>query len=97
MNSSLSWAVFVSLNASEEQSDSQSISQENEDPPHPLLAGDLVRDDIYTFIMSTEAEIKDKGKSDWLAKSLVLVQTSWFVMQCIAQAIERLLSLISKS
>ena len=75
---------------SEEQSDSQSISQENEDPLHPLLAGDLVRDDIYTFIMSTEAEIKDKGKSDCLAKSLVLVQTSWFMIQCIARAIERL-------
>ena len=75
---------------SEEQSDSQSISQENEDPLHPLLAGDLVHDDIYTFIMSTEAEIKDKGKSDWLAKSLVPVQTPWFVMKCIARAIERL-------
>ena len=40
--------------------------------------------------MLTEAEIKDKGKSDWLAKSLVLLQTSWFMMQCIAQAIEHL-------
>ena len=49
---------------SEEQSDSQSISQENEDPLHPLPAGDLVCNDIYTFIMSTKAEIKDKGKSD---------------------------------
>ena len=75
---------------SEEQSDSQNISQENDDPLHPLLVGDLVRDDIYTFTMPTEAEIKDKGKSDWLAKSLVLLQTSWFVMQCIARAIEHL-------
>ena len=33
-------------------------------------------------------QIKDKGKSDWLAKPLVLLQTSWFVMQCIARAIE---------
>jgi len=40
--------------------------------------------------MPTEVEIKDEGKSDWLAKSLVLVQTSWFVMQCIARAVERL-------
>ena len=75
---------------SEEQSDSQNISQENDDPLHPLLVGDLVRDDIYTFTMPTEAEIKDKGKSDWLAKSLVLLQTSWFVMQCIARAIKHL-------
>ena len=39
---------------SEEQSDSQNISQENDDPLHPLLVGDLVRDDIYTFTMPTE-------------------------------------------
>ena len=38
--------------------------------------------------MPTKAEIKDRGKSDWLAKSLVLLQTSWFMMQCIARAIE---------
>ena len=40
--------------------------------------------------MPTEAEIRDKGKSDWLAKSLVLLQTSWFVTQCIARAIEHI-------
>ena len=40
--------------------------------------------------MPTEVEIKDKGKSDWFAKSLVLVQTSWFVMQRIARAIKYL-------
>ena len=40
--------------------------------------------------MPTEAEIKDKGKSDWLAKSLVLLQTSWFVIQCIARGIKHL-------
>ena len=75
---------------SEEQSDSQNISQENDDPLHPLPVEDLVRDDIYTFVMPTEEEIKDRGKSDWLAKSLVLLQTSWFVMQCIARAIGHL-------
>ena len=67
---------------SEEKCDAQSISPEDDDPLHPLLAEDLIRDSIYSFTMLTEAEIKDKGKSDWLAKSLVLLQTSWFVMQC---------------
>ena len=75
---------------SEERSDSQNISQEDDDPLHPLLAENIVQDDIYTFTMPTEAEIKDRGKSDWLAKSLVLVQTSWFVMQCIARGIKHL-------
>ena len=76
--------------SSEENSGTQAISQENDDPLHPLLASDLTHDDIYSFAMPTEAEIKDKGKSDWLAKSLVLLQTSWFVMQCIARGIKHL-------
>ena len=76
--------------SSEENSGAQSISQEDDDPLHPLLASDLTHDDVYSFAMPTEAEIKDKGKSDWLAKSLVLLQTSWFVMQCIARAIKHL-------
>ena len=75
---------------SEEKSSTQSISQEDDYPLHPLLASDLTHDDIYSFAMPTEAEIKDKGKSDWLAKSLVLLQTSWFVIQCIARGIKHL-------
>ena len=75
----------------ETSNDSQTwISREDDKPLHPLLARDLKRDNIYPFTMPTEAEIKDRGKSDWLAKSLVLLQTSWFVMQCIARAIEHL-------
>ena len=80
------------------------ISQEDDIPIYPLAANDLYRDrtvwqdrntiksdiDFSSFTVPTEAEIKDKGKSDWLAKSLVLFQTSWFVMQCIARAIEHL-------
>ena len=76
--------------SSEEKGGAQSISQEDDDPLHPLLASDLTHDDVYSFAMPIEGEIKDKGKSDWLAKSLVLLQTPWFVMQCIARAIEHL-------
>ena len=76
--------------SSEKQSDAQGMSQEDDDPLHPLLAEDLTRDDIYSFTMPTQAEIEDRGKSDWLAKSLVLLQTSWFVIQCIARCIEHL-------
>ena len=75
--------------SSEKMSDAQTMSQEDDDPLHPLLASDLASD-TYSFTMLTEAEIKDKGKSDWLAKSLVLLQTSWFVMQCIARAVKHL-------
>ena len=76
--------------SSEEKSGTQSILQEDDYPLHLLLVEDLVHDDIYTFTMPTEAEIKDRGKSDWLAKSLVLLQTSWFIMQCIACGIKHL-------
>ena len=79
--------------SSEETSNSnRSIPPEDDIPLHPLKASDLRKCDGYSesFIMLTEAEIKDKGKSDWLAKSLVLLQTSWFVMQCIARGIEHL-------
>ena len=65
------------------------ISPEDGDPLHPLEASNL-RDYCESFIMLTEAEIMDKGKSDWVAKSLVLLQTSWFVMQCIARAMRHL-------
>ena len=34
--------------------------------------------------------IEDKGKSGWIAKYLVLLQTSWFVKQCIAWGVEHL-------
>ena len=74
--------------SSEKQNDSQNFSQEDDNPLHPLLASDLMLDDVYSFTMLSKAEIKDKGKGDSLAKSLVLLQTSWFVMQCIARAIE---------
>lgn len=41
-------------------------------------------------IRITQNEIKDKGRSDALSKGLVLVQTTWFVIQCIARRIEHL-------
>ena len=69
--------------------DDRGISPEDGEPLHPLEASNL-RDYCGSFIMLTEAEIMDKGKSDWVAKSLVLLQTSWFVMQCIARAMRHL-------
>ena len=81
--------------STQERSNVEPISHEDDTPLHPLAAIDLYGDntldiDFSSFTVPTEAEIKDRGKSDWLAKSLVLLQTSWFVMQCIARAIEHL-------
>ena len=76
--------------SSEETSNSYPcVSREDDKPLHPLKESDLSRYS-ESFTMPTEAEIRDKGKSDWLAKSLVLLQTSWFIMQCIARGIKHL-------
>jgi hypothetical protein len=42
------------------------------------------------YFAPTETEIKDKGKADVLAKILVILQTSWFVAQCIARGVKSL-------
>ena len=75
--------------SSEKGSDAQYTSQEDDLPLHPLVANDLTHDN-YSFTMPTEAEIKDRGKSDSLARTFVLLQTSWFIMQCIARGVEHL-------
>ena len=54
-----------------------SISHEEDIPLHPLVAIDLYGDntaldiDFSSFTVPTEAEIKGKGKSNWLTKPLV--------------------------
>ena len=54
----------------ETSNNSRRISQDDK-PLHPLQESDLLQCDEYeAFTMLTEEEIKDKGKSDWLAKSL---------------------------
>ncbi|KIM22218.1 hypothetical protein M408DRAFT_28856 [Serendipita vermifera MAFF 305830] len=59
-------------------------SREDEVPVCPLKFEDVPAD-VLKIIAPTEAEIKDRGKSDDLAKFIVLVQTLWFVLQCIAR------------
>src|ERR1700688_1617164 len=36
----------------------------------------------------TKAEIQDKSQGDILSKGLVIVQTGWFILQCIARRVE---------
>ena len=75
----------------EEMSNNDRGISQDDKPLHPLQASDLADCDLYeSFVMPTEAEIEDRGKSDWFAKLLVLLQTTWFVMQCIARVREHL-------
>ncbi|KIM22216.1 hypothetical protein M408DRAFT_28854 [Serendipita vermifera MAFF 305830] len=64
-------------------------SREDEVPVCPLKFEDFPVD-ILKIITPTEAELKDKGKSDALTKIIVLVQTLWFVIQCTARGTQRL-------
>jgi hypothetical protein len=57
---------------------------------HPLTYKDVISMLKNKLPLPTEEEIKDRSKSDWLAKTIALFQTLWFVMQCIARHIEKL-------
>jgi hypothetical protein len=56
-----------------------------------LRYDDVLQHQLETIIpFTTEEEIKDRGKSDGISKFIVLLQTSWFIIQCIARGIEHL-------
>jgi len=42
------------------------------------------------FPRITEKEIQDRSKGDMLSKGLVIIQTGWFLLQCIARRVEHL-------
>ena len=56
--------------------------------PHELQT--LARKGDIDFPDITEREIQDRSKGDALSKGLVVIQTSWFILQCIARRIEHL-------
>ena len=50
----------------------------------------LARVGEIDFPCITEREIEDRSKGDTLSKGLVVIQTSWFILQCIARWIKHL-------
>ena len=56
----------------------------------PVLYLEDFDDPSIDFPDVTEVEIQDRGKGDALSKGLETVQTSWFILQCIGRAAERL-------
>ena len=40
------------------------------------------------FPTVTAAEIRDKGKGDFLSKAIVFLRSTWYIMQCVARGIE---------
>ncbi|CAG7853299.1 SubName: Full=Uncharacterized protein {ECO:0000313/EMBL:CCA70984.1} [Serendipita indica DSM 11827] len=68
-----------------------SLVEEFGEPLHPLDEFDvfrLLKD--RKLRLPTSAELQDKCKSDGLAKFLVVVQTLWFIAQCIARKVSKL-------
>jgi hypothetical protein len=64
-------------------------SREDEIAEHPLNFEDLsIR--ALAYLSPSEAELKDKGNADVLAKVIALIQTMWFVAQCIARGVQHL-------
>ena len=80
--------------SSEELSDVEGIPHGGDTHLHPLSTGNLDGDDttisvsVSSFTVPTGLETEDRGKRLCLAKSLVLLQTSWFILQCIERTIK---------
>lgn len=57
-------------------------------PPYPIQLSDLVARCAWDEIEwpdITETEIRDKSKGDAFSKGIVIIQTSWFLLQCIGR------------
>jgi len=64
-------------------------SKEDEKAERPLEFEELSSEEL-AYLVPTEREIKDKGKVDIISKTLTFLQISWFVVQCIARAVNYL-------
>ena len=51
---------------------------------------ELVRDPEISTINIDAEEIKDKSKGDLLSKTIAILQTTWFIIQCIARGAQGL-------
>jgi hypothetical protein len=51
---------------------------------------ELVKKDEIEYPIVSKEEIEDKSKGDALAKGLVLIQTTWFLLQCVARGAQHL-------
>jgi hypothetical protein len=60
--------------------------QHHDNGPPTVLKAEDVPD--VTKRRMLEVEIRDKSKADGLSKTIALVQTTWFILQCISRAIE---------
>ena len=53
---------------------------------------DLLLEGKIDFPSITEEEIKDRSKADSLAKGIAVLQTTWFIAQCISRTAQGLIT-----
>ena len=58
----------------------------------PEMFRDLLRSGEIAFPSITEEEIEDKSKADSLAKGIAVLQTTWFIAQCISRTAQGLIT-----
>jgi hypothetical protein len=69
------------------------VLHDGDGPPRALSLEEIecrVRRGEVDFPVVTKQEIKDKSKSDAVTKGLVLIQTTWFLLQCAARGVRHL-------
>ncbi|KAF8971907.1 hypothetical protein BDZ97DRAFT_1901541 [Flammula alnicola] len=49
-----------------------------------------IRDEAIDIPITTEVDIKDRSKGDFISKGIVVLQTTWFITQCTARGAENL-------
>ena len=50
----------------------------------------LVRNKVVEYPIATREEIQDKSKGDAVTKALIVLQTTWFLLQCAGHGSQRL-------
>ncbi|EEB91691.1 hypothetical protein MPER_09916 [Moniliophthora perniciosa FA553] len=63
------------------------LAQERGIPEPPYLLEYFLQKGYITI---TEGEIKDKSHADFIAKSIALIQTTWFIIQVVARGMKHL-------
>jgi hypothetical protein len=63
---------------------------EDDNEPHTITPSELGELLKNGEIKITEEEIRSKGKCDALLKTTLMIQTTWFILQCIARKVEGL-------
>ena len=57
----------------------------------PVMLHDLLQEGKIAFPTITEEEIEDRSKADGLAKGIAVLQTTWFIAQCLSRPAQGLI------